>query len=155
MCYELFRLPLVMFFNLGGANCPLNVISYHDLAVFIPLAHCFVETGKCTLVNPEKITGKEVNPTAWSRETFGPFKKKSSSLLTSVSPTRQHTHLHKHTDVRHGFLGSPLLKDWLWIHTVGCSVEGGTRGAAPQFIEIHQRPLWKAVEAVMGRSRAG
>lgn len=32
----------IAFSHHGGATCPLNVISYHDLAVFILPAHCFV-----------------------------------------------------------------------------------------------------------------
>lgn len=68
-----------------------------------------------------------------------------------------HTFTNTYAQLRCGrwFSRIPLLKYWLWIHTVGCSDEGGIRGTAPHFIEIHRRPLSKVVEAVMGRSRAG
>lgn len=44
------------FFCSGDANCPLNVVSYHDLAV---LTHAFYLNGKMHV--GKMITGKEAN----------------------------------------------------------------------------------------------
>lgn len=108
-----------------------------------------IKLGKCTLV--KRLQEKRKNTTVSSKKTFGSFKIKYLTCHLSFNHPNTPS-----TTQMWGFLGSAYWKiDYEYIWWVALMKVVPMGQPRPQFIEIHQRLLWKSWRLCWGEPEWG